>query len=71
MKNLYHSDIYNFETPVKSYWEDISNDNLEFEKLTKDIILNAKNPPIKTIAINIIGLTFFIFNLFLFLIAQF
>ena len=37
MKNLYHSDIYNFETPVKSYWEDISNDNLEFEKLTKDI----------------------------------
>ena len=37
MKNLYHSDIYNFDTPVKSYWEDISNDNLDFEKLTKDI----------------------------------
>ena len=37
MKNLYHSDIYNFEIPVKSYWEDISNDNLDFEKLTKDI----------------------------------
>ena len=30
----------------------------------KDIILNAKKPPIKTIAINIIGLIFFIIKFF-------
>ena len=37
MKNLYHSDIYKFDTPVSSYWEDTSSENLNLEKLTKDI----------------------------------
>jgi glycine/D-amino acid oxidase-like deaminating enzyme len=37
MKNIYHSDIYNFSSPVNSYWEDTSNDNLNLEKLIKDI----------------------------------
>jgi len=37
MKNLYHSDIYKFDTSVSSYWEDVSSENLNLEKLTKDI----------------------------------
>ena len=37
MKNIYHSDIYKFETPTNSYWEDTSQENLNIEKLTKDI----------------------------------
>ena len=37
MKNIYHSDIYKFETPINSYWEDISQENLKLEKLIKDI----------------------------------
>ena len=37
MKNISPSDIYKFNTPVKSYWEDISQENLNLEKLTKDI----------------------------------
>ena len=36
MKNIYHSDIYRFDTSVNSYWEDISQENLKLEKLTKD-----------------------------------
>ena len=36
MKNIYHSDIYKFNTPVKSYWEDNLQENLNLEKLTKD-----------------------------------
>ena len=36
MKNIYHPDIYKFETPINSYWEDISQENLNLEKLTKD-----------------------------------
>ena len=36
MKNIYHSDIYKFETPINSYWEDISQENLNLKKLTKD-----------------------------------
>ena len=36
MNNLYHSDIYKFDTPVSSYWEDNSNENLQIDKLTKD-----------------------------------
>ena len=36
MNNLYHSDIYKFDTPVGSYWEDTSSENLNLEKLTKD-----------------------------------
>jgi glycine/D-amino acid oxidase-like deaminating enzyme len=37
MKNLYHSDIYKFNTPVKSYWEETSNEKLNLEKLTKNL----------------------------------
>ena len=37
MNNLYHSDIYKFNTPVKSYWEETSNEKLNLEKLTKNI----------------------------------
>ena len=37
MKNIYHSDIYKFDTAVNSYWEDTSSENLNLEKLTKDI----------------------------------
>ena len=37
MKNLYHSDIYKFNTPVKSYWEETTNEKLNLEKLTKNI----------------------------------
>ena len=37
MKNLYHSDMYQFNSPVKSYWEDTTKVNLNLEKLTKDI----------------------------------
>ena len=37
MKNLYHSDIYKFNTPVKSYWEETSNEKLNLERLTKNI----------------------------------
>ena len=37
MKNIYHSDIYQFNNPVISYWEDTTSDNLNLEKLTEDI----------------------------------
>ena len=37
MNNIYHPDIYKFNTPVSSYWEDTSSENLNLEKLTKDI----------------------------------
>ena len=37
MKNIYHPDIYKFNEPVNSYWEDASNENFNLEKLTKDI----------------------------------
>ncbi len=37
MKNIYHSDIYKFDTPVSSYWEDVSGENLNLKRLTKDI----------------------------------
>ena len=37
MNNIYHPDIYQFNTPVSSYWEDTSSENLNLEKLTKDI----------------------------------
>ena len=36
MKNIYHSDIYNFEKPVNSYWEDTTKENFNLGKLTKD-----------------------------------
>ena len=34
MKNIYHSDIYQFNTPVSSYWEDHSSENLNLDKYT-------------------------------------
>ena len=36
MRNLYHSDIYKFDTIISSYWEDTSSENLQIDKLTKD-----------------------------------
>ena len=36
MNNIYHQDIYQFNTPVSSYWEDTSSENLNLEKLTQD-----------------------------------
>ena len=37
MNNIYHSDIYQFDTPVSSYWEDTTNEDLQIDKLKKDI----------------------------------
>ena len=37
MKNIYHPDIYKFEKPVNSYWEDTTKENFNLEKLVKDI----------------------------------
>ncbi len=37
MKNIYHPDIYRFEKPVNSYWEDTTNENFDLNKLSKDI----------------------------------
>ena len=37
MKNIYHSDIYKFEKPVNSYWEDTTKENFNLNKLSKDI----------------------------------
>ena len=37
MENTYHSDIYKFNTPTNSYWEDISTINLGLKKVTKDL----------------------------------
>ena len=37
MNNIYHSDIYQFNTPVNSYWEDASSENLEIDSLKKDM----------------------------------
>ena len=37
MKNTYHSDIYKFNTPTNSYWEDTSTINLGLKKLTKNV----------------------------------
>ena len=37
MKNVYHKDIYKFEKPVKSYWEDKTKENFNLKKLTEDI----------------------------------
>ena len=36
MNNIYHSDIYQFDNPVSSYWEDISSENLQIDRLKKD-----------------------------------
>ena len=37
MNNVYHPDIYQFNKPVRSYWEATSSENLNLEKLQKDI----------------------------------
>jgi glycine/D-amino acid oxidase-like deaminating enzyme len=37
MKNIYHSDIYKFEKPTNSYWENTTNESFNLIKLTKDI----------------------------------
>ena len=37
MENTYHSDIYKFNTPTNSYWEDTSTINLGLKKVTKDL----------------------------------
>tara|TARA_B100002051_G_C16683795_1_gene611418 strand:- start:95 stop:1444 length:1350 start_codon:yes stop_codon:yes gene_type:complete len=36
MKNLYHRDIYEFESPVKSYWESTTSEKFNIEKLKKN-----------------------------------
>ena len=36
MRNIYHSDIYKFQEPVKSYWEDTTSKNFDLPKLTKN-----------------------------------
>ena len=38
MKNIYHSDIYQFNTPVSSYWEDHSSENLNLDKVKDDYL---------------------------------
>jgi len=40
MNNLYHSDIYKFEEPIKSYWETTVDTKNKYEKLTKNIQTN-------------------------------
>ena len=41
MAKLYHQDIYNFDEPVKSYWETtINTNNYKYEKLNKNIQTN-------------------------------
>ena len=41
MANLYHKDIYNFDEPVKSYWETTIDSNYyKYEKLNKNIQTN-------------------------------
>ena len=37
MNNVYHTDIYQFNKPVSSYWEATSSENLNLDKLQKDI----------------------------------
>ena len=37
MKNIYHSDIYKFEKPTNSYWEDTTNESFNLIKLNEDI----------------------------------
>ena len=34
MSNIYHSDIYQFNKPVPSYWEATSSENLNLNKLS-------------------------------------
>ena len=40
MTNLYHSDIYKFEEPIKSYWETTVDTKNKYKKLKKNIQTN-------------------------------
>ncbi len=40
MANLYHKDIYNFNEPVKSYWETTVNNNKKYTKIKKNLQTN-------------------------------
>ena len=40
MSQLYHKDIYTFDTPIKSYWETTINSNNKYSKLEKDLQTN-------------------------------
>jgi len=40
MNNLYHSDIYKFNEPIKSYWETTVDTKNKYEKLIKNIQTN-------------------------------
>ena len=40
MSNLYHKDIYNFNEPIKSYWETTFDSNNKYKILEKNIKAN-------------------------------
>ena len=40
MANLYHKDIYNFNKPIKSYWETTADTKNKYEELKKNIQTN-------------------------------
>ena len=40
MSQLYHNDLYKFDTPIKSYWETTINSNNKYSKLEKDLQTN-------------------------------
>ena len=40
MSNLYHKDIYNFNEPIKSYWETTFDTNNKYKILEKNIKAN-------------------------------
>ena len=40
MANFYHKDIYNFEQPVKSYWETTTTTKFKYSKLEKNFQAN-------------------------------
>ena len=42
MKNIYHSDIYNFEKPVNSYWEDTTKENFNLRNPATSELINEK-----------------------------
>jgi ribulose 1,5-bisphosphate synthetase/thiazole synthase len=41
MPGLYHSDIYQFEKPVKSYWESTVNNKNKYKSLDKQLNANV------------------------------
>ena len=44
MKNIYHSDIYKFNTPIISYWEDTYSENLNLELQGSTFLKECKKP---------------------------